>query len=318
MVQVGCAGILVADTFAGPMKSLPGPGQLVAIDGLPATVGGCASNVACDLSKQGIAAGVVGCVGNDLGAQIVIDALEARGVDCQQVRTSSEFPTSQTLILLVQGQDRRFIHVFGANGNFAVEQIDRQWLAGLDALYVGGLLAMPSFRLVEFAKLLQFCRASKVLTVVDVVVSEDMNQFDGLDECLPYIDFFMPNDVEAAKITQQIDPLDQAKCFCDKGVVTTVITLGEQGALAMRDGKGWRIPAFDVNAVDGTGCGDAFDAGLIVATLQGWDFTRVLSYASALGGSCAQAIGCYDGVFTPEQADLFLATHQLEIEEFTV
>ena len=86
----------------------------------------------------------------------------------------------------------------------------------------------------------------------------------------------------------------------------------------MRDGKGWRIPAFDVNAVDGTGCGDAFDAGLIVATLQGWDFTRVLSYASALGGSCAQAIGCYDGVFTPEQADLFLATHQLEIEEFTV
>ena len=32
MVRIGCAGILVKDTFCGPLKALPGPGELVAIE----------------------------------------------------------------------------------------------------------------------------------------------------------------------------------------------------------------------------------------------------------------------------------------------
>ena len=121
MVQVGCAGILVADTFAGPLKALPGEGQLITLDSMLTTIGGCAANVACDLTKQAISVGVAGCVGDDPSAEIVRGELEARGVDCQQVKTMGECPTSQTVVIVVEGQDRRFIHVFGANGMFSVD-----------------------------------------------------------------------------------------------------------------------------------------------------------------------------------------------------
>jgi len=39
----------------------------------------------------------------------------AAGVGCERVVAVSEYPTSRTVILLVEGEDRRYVHVFGAN-----------------------------------------------------------------------------------------------------------------------------------------------------------------------------------------------------------
>ena len=314
MIDVGCAGILVADTICGPMTSIPAAGQLLVIEDIKSTVGGCAANVASGLAKQEIAVGVSGCVGNDHGAKIVLGELQTRGVDCSQVKPVEELATSQTSILLVKGEDRRFIHVFGANRAFAVELVDREWVAGLKAFYVGGLFAMPNFHCEQLAELLRFCQSRGVLTVVDVVAPQGMDDFGDLQRCLPYIDYFLPNDDEAEQITGQANPVDQARSFRDMGVGTTIITLGDQGAIALQGNKLWRADVFEFDLVDPTGCGDAFDAGLITAALRGgMDVPEILSYASALGGSCARAVGAHDGVFSAAEAEEFLRTNRLKI-----
>ncbi|MBN2217842.1 MAG: carbohydrate kinase family protein, partial [Pirellulales bacterium] len=110
MADVGCAGILVADTFCGPIARLPREGELLAIDQMPLKVGGCAANVAIDLAKHGVSTDVCGCVGNDDAADVVLRRLEAAGVGCGQVRRVDSHPTSKTVILLVEGQDRRYLH----------------------------------------------------------------------------------------------------------------------------------------------------------------------------------------------------------------
>jgi sugar/nucleoside kinase (ribokinase family) len=76
----------------------------------------------------------------------------------------------------------------------------------------------------------------------------------------------------------------------------------------------WRVGVCDVEVVDSTGCGDAFDAGLINAALRGADVPQMLTHATALGGSCARAIGCYDGIFTAAEADEFVREHRIELE----
>ena len=197
-------------------------------------------------------------------------------------------------------------------------QLDREWIRNLKVFYVGGLFAMPNFRTDELAELLKYCRAHEVVTVVDVVVSQDMRDFGQLDTCLPHIDYFLPNDDEAARITGRSDPSEQARIFRDKGVATTIVTLGEKGALAMSGDDLWRVGTFPVEFVDMTGCGDAFDAGLISGVLKNWDLPRMLSYATALGGSCAQALGAYDGVFTADEAEDFLQTRQVEVEHVMI
>src|SRR4051812_40852017 len=115
MADVGCAGILVADTFCGPMTSMPEAGQLVAVEPFRRSAGGCAANVAIDLTKQGVSVDVAGCLGRDYAGDMVLAELQSSGVGCDRVSYIDDMSTSETVILLVAGQDRRFVHNFGAN-----------------------------------------------------------------------------------------------------------------------------------------------------------------------------------------------------------
>src|SRR5437899_12765917 len=117
--DVLCAGIIVADHVCTPISHLPAAGELVMAERILLTIGGCAGNVAVDLSKMGVSAGVVGRVGGDLCGRIVADLLREERVDVTNLIISPKADTSQTLIVNVRGQDRRFIHTFGANGEFS-------------------------------------------------------------------------------------------------------------------------------------------------------------------------------------------------------
>jgi sugar/nucleoside kinase (ribokinase family) len=121
--EVLCAGIIVADHVCAPIDRVPAAGELVMADGMLLTIGGCAANAAVDLAKMGVRATVVGRVGNDAFGRIVTEFLGEASVDTSQIRASPTAATSQTLIINVQGEDRRFIHVFGANAEFSAADI---------------------------------------------------------------------------------------------------------------------------------------------------------------------------------------------------
>src|SRR5881392_415891 len=114
-LDVLCAGIIVADHVCTPIAHVPAAGELVMADRMLLTIGGCAANAAVDLAKMGVRAAIAGRVGTDLFGRIVTDLLREGGVDVSRITASSTAETSQTLIVNVQGEDRRFIHTFGAN-----------------------------------------------------------------------------------------------------------------------------------------------------------------------------------------------------------
>ena len=313
MAEIACVGILVEDTFCGPMKELPPEGRLLAVDAMPVKVGGCAANVALDLVKQGLSVDIIGCLGRDSAAKSLIAALEKHQVGCSHMVHSDQYPTSKTVVLLVEGQDRRFIHMFGANQALAVSQIRREWLDGVKVLYLGGLFAMPGIKTAELHGLLKYCRSQGIVTVVDVVIAQQWTGGDELSVLLPEIDYFTPNDDEARHITGLTDPLEQLRYFQERGAHTVIITLGKAGAVAARGGQYWRSNIFPAKVVDPSGSGDAFDAGIITAIRRGWDLPAMLRYASALGASATRAVGTTAGVFTAAEAEAFVAAHPLPV-----
>ncbi len=314
MADVGCAGILVADTFCGPMKRLPRAGELLAIDEMPSKVGGCAANVAIDLAKQGIAADVCGCVGADAAAEAILQGLAAAGVGCRQISRVDSHPTSKTVILLVEGEDRRYIHVFGANAAFGIGRIPRGWIDGLKVFYLGGLFAMPGVRSDELAELLSYCRRQGIVTVVDVVVAAGQGGLESLQSLLPQVDYFLPNDDEAQRLTGSADVDAQIETFLRCGVGTVVITRGASGVRAASGTQRWQSEAFRVESLDPSGSGDAFAAGIVTGIVRRWDMDETLRYAAALGASATTAIGTTDGVFTAQQARTFLDGHPLSVK----
>ncbi|MGE5221954.1 MAG: carbohydrate kinase family protein [Omnitrophica WOR_2 bacterium] len=316
MAEVGCAGILVSDTFCGPMQELPREGQLLAVNALPTKAGGCASNVAVDLVKQGIKVDIAGCLGTDPSARVLLTSLEEYGIGLDHIVYTPNFPTSKTVILLVSGQDRRYIHSFGANAAFTVADIDREWVKQLKVFYLGGLFLMPAFRPDELVDLLLFCRQHGVISVVDVVIPQNTSITDDLKPLLNAADYFLPNEDEASVLTGRIDPFEQMRTLLDWGAKTVIITRGKSGVLAGRGGQFWQAGIYTMPVtVDPSGCGDAFAAGVVTGITRGWDYPEMIRYASALGASAVRAIGTTDGVFNSAQADEFISANSLDVEQ---
>jgi sugar/nucleoside kinase (ribokinase family) len=313
MAQIGCAGILVKDTFCGPVQTLPRPGELVTVDAITTRAGGCAANVAIDLQKQNLTVDLVGCVGRDAAGEILVKELLAARINCDQLVFTTEYPTSETVILLVEGQDRRYFHTFGANQSFTVQHIDRSWLAELEIFYLGGLFAMPGIITDELLTLLAFAREQKVVTVVDVVLPTNFKRAAELKRLLPYVDWFLPNDAEATVLTGQRDHLEALDVFRSWGAHGIVVTMGERGAAGLFGNEHWRCTAYPWPTIDPSGAGDAFASGLITGVANGWDFAHSLRFASALGASATRAVGTTDSVFTKAQAEQLVAEQPVTV-----
>lgn len=307
-----CAGIVVADHVSSPIAHLPAAGELVLADQLILTIGGCAANVAVDLVKLGVPATVVGCVGDDVFGRVVADMLRERHVDVSGLRVRPGQSTSQTLIVNVQGQDRRFIHTFGANADFGPDDIPAD--ADCRVLYLGGYFIMERLRPDALAAVLARAQARGVRTVLDVVTPGPSDYLPRLEPVLPYVDVFLPNDHEAQLITGLSDPLAQAERFHALGAGTVIITCGDRGAVLVTDGLRLRAGTYAMPFVDGTGGGDAFAAGYVAGMLRGWGPAECLRIGSAVGASCVRAIGTTTGVFTAAECDAFLQANRLPIE----
>jgi sugar/nucleoside kinase (ribokinase family) len=306
--DVVCAGILVADTFCGPMQRLPDPGELMSVRPFTSRSGGCAANAAICLAKQGVACRVAGTVGSDAAGQLIIQDLESRGCDVSCVVQSATTPTSQTVILLCTGQDRRFVHSFGANTEFAAEDIAKAITPRTKILYVGGFLAMPNLQGDALAEVLFQAKRQGTTTLLDVVVAADQRGFEPLWRVLPAVDVFLPNEDEARQCTGRDDPLEQARVMRDHGAGIVVLTMGPSGALVVGPEGPWRVSSLPVKAVDPSGGGDAFAAGVIKGLREGWDIKRAVQLGAILGASCVEVVGCHDGVVDEQTALTTLET----------
>ncbi|MCC2672085.1 MAG: PfkB domain protein [Armatimonadetes bacterium] len=313
--EVVCAGILVADHVCTPMDRLPSEGHLVAVDGMFLLTGGCAANVAVNVAKQGVGVQVMGKVGDDYWGRFVREDLARRGVATESILVSETQQTSQTMILLCKGEDRRFVHTFGANRDFRARDIDKSLLQGASVFYLGGYLVMPDLLPDDLAALFRYCREQGIRTVLDVVIPTGYTYNGELEPVLPHTDVFLPNNDEAEMLTGESDPLRQAESLRGRGARTVVVTMGGDGLLFAEGQQVWQARHFPSNVVDQTGAGDAFCAGFIAGMVRGQDLAGCIHYGSALGASCVRSIGCYEGVFLEDQAAEFLAENRLEIEQ---
>lgn len=110
--------------------------------------------------------------------------------------------------------------------------------------------------------------------------------------------------------TGQEDPLEALRYIQQQGPEVVVMTLGKEGSLALWGDKVLRTPGFKVRAVDTTGAGDLFHAGIIYSLLQGWNPEDSLIFANAVAALSCQRIGGRAGIPTIKEVRDFLCWKQ--------
>jgi fructokinase len=308
LADVLCSGSFMIDLIASGLPRLGEPGDLVyAPRGIQLHVGGHAANVATDLAQLGqkhVAA--AGCVGDDMLGGFVEEALRESGVEvlAERARGAS---TAKNVALAVEGEDRRFYAELAANTMLSpghvIWALEETRPRLLYQGTVGGLRLLDG----RLDEVLKRARAMGCLTVVDVVMPQD-GGWARLMESLHLIDVLHCNAVEGAELTSRVDPLESLDELMDGGVGLCVITAGSDGLVASLRGMRLRLPAFEVRAVDATGAGDAFTAGVIDALIKsGVDdgglgamgeggLTGVLLSGAAAGACCVTEAGATSAV----------------------
>ena len=311
--DVLCAGLVVADHVCRPISRMPGSGELVLTPGMELTVGGCAANVATDLAKLGLITAVAGCVGDDAFGRHVSEVIQSAGVDCGPLRSCADVETACTMVLNVAGEDRRFVHVLGANAVFTADELTSDVIAQTKMISIGGYGLVESLSPENVARLFATARDVGVMTVLDVVLAEPRSYAAWLKPVLPLTDLFVPNDDEARLLVGEGEPIQFAERFHADGASTALVTCGAAGA-ALVSGEGrWQAAAHDVETIDSTGSGDAFLSGVIYARLQGADWPEALRYGSALGACCVQSAGSTTGIPAAGELERFVKDRPLEV-----
>jgi ribokinase len=129
------------------------------------------------------------------------------------------------------------------------------------------------------------------------------------DECFGAIDFLTPNESELASltglaVTSDAEVRAASSVLIGKGVGNVIATLGANGALWTNGSQERHFPAPAVVAVDSTGAGDAFNAGLAAALALKWSVADAIELAVRCGAFCVTRTGALDGL--PRLDDLQL------------
>jgi sugar/nucleoside kinase (ribokinase family) len=292
--DVVCLGILVADVIARPVAELP-RGAVALMDDVSLHGGGCALNTATALHRLGLSASVAGKVGEDAFGDFLLELLDGRELERAGVVRDPETPTSATVVLVDNAGERTFLHLPGANGALRADELDRELLYAGRVLHVGGALVMPALDGEPTAALLEEAGARGVRTSLDTVF-DATGRWARIEPCLPHLDLFTPSLPEAQGITGESDPARAAAWLRRRGVREVALKLGPDGSYVSGEhGEGFVAPAA-VDAVDGTGAGDAFVAGLLYGKLAGWPLDVAARLANAAGALATTAVGATEGV----------------------
>ncbi len=292
--SVLCLGILVADALARPVDAVPW-GSLGLVDEVVLRGGGCALNTASALSRLGTPSSVAGKVGADPFGDFLLRLLDERGIGRRGVIRDPSVPTSASVVLVSSGGERTFLHTPGANACVRRDEIDLTLLDEAACLHVAGALVLEELDGEPAAELLAEARRRGLMTSLDTVWDAS-GRWSRVEPSLPHLDLAMPSLAEAREISGEEDPGAAASWFRRRGVATVAVKMGADGCWVAGEEFEGRVRAPLVRAVDGTGAGDAFAAGLLSALLDGRPLEEAARFACAAGALATTAVGAFEGV----------------------
>lgn len=289
-------GLYILDVLGRPVTHIPERGNVDFIEEIRLTVAGTAGGVVVNTAKLGLKSLAVGAVGNDEKADFVLGAMDRLGIDTSAMQRLEGVPTSATILNVRPNGDRPALHQRGASDHFDVPAALYDQVFDAPIVHLGGTGLLRRLDGPRSVEILAEAKRRGCTTTFDLIAATAETAAIVLP-LLPHIDYFMPSIEEARDMSGCRTKEDCASFYLDRGARTCVFTLGGEGAFfASADGTRLHVPAYDIEVVDTTGCGDAFDAGFIASLHHRMDPEAGIRFAQGVAALVASGLGSDAGV----------------------
>jgi ribokinase len=268
---------------------IPQSGETIIGHDFQTIPGGKGANQAVAAARLGGQVSMVGRVGDDAFADVLLDNLSSSGVDAKYVRCDQNAATGVALIVVDDSGENIIVVASGANMQLDETDITaaEQVISAADVLLLQLEVPLP-----VVTRAAQIAQDHGVTVVLNPAPARELPR-----ELLELVDILVPNESETALLTglnveSPADLETAAAALLDSGVKSVVITLGGRGAyLASADHKSEIFTAFPIQPVDTTAAGDAFMAGLAVNYSAGGSLPEAIRWGNAAGALAALKFG---------------------------
>lgn len=246
--------------------------------------GGSAGNTAAGIANFGGKAAYFGKVSEDQLGEIFSHDIRAQGVHFQTRPLGSQPPTARSMIFVTEDGERSMNTYLGACVEFGPEDVEPDVVAKSKVTYFEGYLWDPpraKQAILDCARIAHEAGREMSMTLSDsFCVGRYRSEFLELMRS-GTVDIVFANEQEALSLYETND-FAHALDLISKDCKLAAVTMGENGAVVVKDDQRIRVPATKVaHVVDTTGAGDLFASGF----LFGYTNDRSLE-------DCAH-LGCY-------------------------
>lgn len=237
--------------------------------------GGTAATAAVALARWGATASFVGKVGDDDRGDQIVRTLKEEGVEtAQMVRDAGKISQVRFAIVEVKSGHRQTYYTPGNVGPLLREDVDAGLVEGHDLLLVDGMFPQVKIKLMERANELG----------IPVVLEADHDRH-VVGDCVTHADVVVASEREASAFTGVGSLEGICAAFLEQGPKIAIVTLGDEGAVAMGRGQELvRIEATDVDVIDTMGAADVFLGAVGLGILKDWGLEKMVRFASAAAG----------------------------------
>ncbi|WP_367325506.1 carbohydrate kinase family protein [Streptomyces sp. HUAS ZL42] len=304
-MKVVTMGVHVLDVLVRPVEAIPEGQGATLVEDIRMTAAGTAGGTALTLAKLGAHVRSAGAIGDDPTGDMLVQLLAKAGIDTEHLVRRADTPTSASVLPIRPNGDRPSLHLLGANITYGLDDVPWDVIAEATHLHLGG----PELIGVDAAtRILSHAKEHGVVTSVDLLAPGVLGSFEQIATALPYTDHFLPNEDQVLGFTGEDDLLTGVKKLLDAGVGVVAVTRGGDGALLATTEGTETVPAFAIDVVDTTGCGDAFSAGFLRGVSLGRTPREAAVLGSAAAALVARGLGSDHGDFDLAAADQFAAT----------
>jgi sugar/nucleoside kinase (ribokinase family) len=289
MKDVLVIGELNVDILLNKVRGFPVIGEEILADEMTFMLGSSSAIFAANLAALGINTSFCGMVGNDVFGKFIIEELANKAVDTLLITEVSKYQTGATIILNY-GQDRANVTHCGVMEQFQLADIPTEEFVQYRHLHLSSYFLQKGLQK-DIVKLFKIAHEKGLTTSLDIQWDPDKEWKFPYKDCLPYVDFFMPNEAEILALTDAGN-LSDALNTLDGCSNTIVVKRGVNGALAYNKGTYTEaVPYLHSYFVDAIGAGDSFNAGFISSFLQGKPLLECLKFANLTGAINTTAPG---------------------------
>ena len=279
----------------------PRAGETIFGESFDIGFGGKGANQAVAAKLCGADVSMVACVGNDLFGPSTVDNFEAQGINAEHVKIVEGISSGVAPIFVdtASGQNRILV-VPGANNQVLPATVD----AAADLLKTADCIVLQfEIPLETVYYTIRFAHENDIRCILNPAPGQPVDMAE-----IANLDYFVPNETEAEAVTGiEVGSVDDAKKCAEKllaaGIKRVIITLGSMGSLlAGADGM-QHVPAFEVDAKDTTGAGDAFIGSFSVFLGEGLPEVEAVRRANLYAGLSTTGVGTQKSFLNREAFD---------------